>query len=433
MRKVLYPDGVMRPESDARHWEDDVLFPKENPILAKWVKWASACNTCYQPECTLGAVLAVASSIMGQMYTVSSNFCNLYVVSLMETASGKDACLRSMRTMLAAIGRDSLIGASNFSSGPGVLGELEAKGGRVLWCVDEMAPDLRTLAAGVSISHKEEILSYMLEMYTIKPFSKKLAKAQVTITDPCPIIYAGCQPVAWWQSTSIPKLLEGGFSNRFLVVNGDNFARSLTYLNAPLPDADVVAHLKAFDSSDYAPGTPNHLEGIRRVIELTPEAMEIHEEENNKVQTFILDARKTGDVMPKQLIGRDAFKTLRIAAVYAWIKDYNNPIIDADAIQWAWKITNESARMILDQCRLHLQSTPTEADVNLLLRQVKMAGINGIEIKELRARCRSFATRFDAIYSHAMTTGEIITKTFATANLNKSELRVIAKENKDVA
>ena len=395
---------------DYTPWPDHIVFPSDNPNLSKWVRWSVSNNMCYQPECTLSSVLCGASAVMGQMYLISNEFCNIYNAILLNTGRGKDGVLRGMTEMLSAAGYESIIGASAFSSGPGVLNELMKRSGRIVWPIDELAPDLRAIVSSSAASHKEEILSYLLSMSSRKKFVKELAKSHYEITDPCPVICAGCQPQLFWGTINSEKMLTSGFANRFFITMGDNFARPREYLEHVAPDPDVVAYLQSFDDSDYGPGTVNAIEGRRKKIELNDEAKEYWAVKSKETYDIIDAAQVATNFIPGQLMIRDSFKAMKIAAIYAWLKDYNNPVIGLDAAKWAWFIISDTSKSILAAMNEYSYSSKDEQDTKRLLQLLGTKSMKGMDINELRTKCTSFALKFDGILTHCMATRRVISE-----------------------
>lgn len=393
---------------DYTPWPEHIVFPVENPILSKWVRWSVSNNLCYQPECTVSTILCGAAAVMGQMYLISNEFCNIYNVNLINTGRGKDGVLRGMTDMLCAAGYESMIGASAFSSGPGVLNELMKRSGRIIWPIDELAPDLRAIVSSSAASHKEEILSYLLSMSSRKKFVKELAKSHFEITDPCPIVAANCQPQLFWSTINSEKMLTSGFANRFLITMGDNYARPGQYLEYTPPDEDVVNYLKLFDTSDYGAGTVNAIEGNRKVIILDDEAKEYWAFKSTMNFDIIDDAQRLSNDIPARIMIRDTFKAMKLAAIYAWLKDYNNPVIDISAAKWAWYIINNTSESIIKAMGEHSYASKDEQDTKQLLTLVG-ARVKGIDVKELRTKCASFALKFDGILNHCLSTRQVNT------------------------
>ena len=368
---------------------------------------------------------------MGQMYLVSNEFCNLYSAILLDTGRGKDGVLRGMTNMLGAAGYKSLVGASSFSSGPGMLHELMERNGRVVWPIDELAPDLRAIVTSNSASHKEEVLSYLLSMYTRKTFVKRLAKSHFEITDPCPSVCAGCQPSLFWGSATNQKMLESGFVNRFLIFPGNNYAiPKRTHMRYVEPDVDVVSYLTGFDTSEYGPGTVNDVEGNRKEIEPTAEASAFLEDQNNKTYAKI-NADKDKDIdVTNALLCRNGFKALKIAAIYAWLRDYNNPIIDLTAAKYAYAIVDRTSTALLKSIEKNTYKSQIEGDLKAMLRFVIGAGEKGVPLDKLRKQCQSFALTFTKVLEHAFAAHDIRYVTAKGAN-NKDVVRVVIRQKEE--
>lgn len=243
-------------------------------------------------------------------------------------------------------------------------------------------------------------------MSSRKKFVKQLAKERFEITDPCPVVLAGCQPPLFWSTVNNEKMLTSGFANRFFIALGDNYARARDYLDYKVPDAAVVDYLKSFDYSEYGPGTVNAIEGNRKTIELNDEAREYWRVKSNETYDIIDEAQRSANNIPNQIMIRDSFKAMKIAAIYAWLKDYNNPVIDLAAGKWAWYIIEKNSSALLKSIDEHSFASKDEQDTKRLI-QLVCTKSKGMEMNDLRAKCASFALKFDAVFQYCINSRKI--------------------------
>lgn len=295
--------------------------------------------------------------IMGNTYRSHTGLkANPYIICLADTGEGKDWPRCQAKHLLTRCGRAGSIGADVWGSDSGFEREIAANN-EILWLIDELNPFLRDIKNPNCPAYKLNIVTLLLTMSGGKAYSGKSLKSEtetIQIDDPMPSIYACAQPDIFFSMLD-SELVDNGFVNRNLIflahwVRRIEYGRKPKLLEESLPP-ELLKYVRDAQagSINIACKAANIPQPIVR-FRLSDAAQIVDEALHNECETKRISASSAKDGVAKNIVVRSQEKIYRLAMIHAWSKDWRNPVIEPDSLEWAWRMVRISDEMIISRC-----------------------------------------------------------------------------------
>ena len=193
--------------------------------------WINRSALYPQPILSMGAALAFVGAIKGHRVRSETNIrTNIYVISIGETASGKDHPRKCLDILAQKSGVQGIM-IGDPVSGPGLLNSIYRAKGRTLCQIDEVGLMISTLTGKNAAGHKKEIMTNIMKLYSsaggiflgaeYAGTDDKLNRRK-DIIDPCFCLHGLTTPSRFFESMTSGEVIDG-FLNRICLVVSDNF------------------------------------------------------------------------------------------------------------------------------------------------------------------------------------------------------------------
>jgi len=213
-----------------------------------------------QPFLALGAAICAVGALGGRMYRTRTDLrTNVYIAAVAESGGGKDHAPEVIRRCFDLAKLDRYLGGENLASGRGMLSALEQHPAR-LFQIDEFGLFLNTVTGGRAPTHKAEIWSELLKLYSRAKgiyrgteYANKKDAPRVDIHQPCVCFYGTTTPSTFWKALEGGAMMDGSLA-RFLVFVTDTDRPERN------PKAGIIAPppalLEALKAITRGPGDP---------------------------------------------------------------------------------------------------------------------------------------------------------------------------------
>lgn len=207
-------------------------FPNRPPPggvgeLAKWIH-ATAPNP--MPELEVAASIAFAATLLGNAYQgLIGAKPHFYCVGIAPTGGGKEFARSAIKNLANAAGPHiyNRIADASMTSGSAVERELDERGGRFLWLLDEVGRELMPIMSMANgnangVGYQAEIANLLLKLdgttgqiYNGKMFAESKKRKTVLIKYPILCLYGTTVPHHYIDALD-SKSVSDGFLNRIL-------------------------------------------------------------------------------------------------------------------------------------------------------------------------------------------------------------------------
>lgn len=296
-------------------------------LVADVAEWITTQNPRPNQLLSLVAALALQSVIVARkVKDVTGARSNLFLVGLAPSGGGKQAPQDAIEIILGQTGQSDLF-SGEVASDSALAQDLTLSPAKLfIW--DEFGRFLAKTQEKKGGVHLHAVQESLLKLWGAakKPLwkAKSLADSRFNreIPFPCVSFLGFSVPSHFWGGLEECHL-DDGFAARLIVIDSGDLVESRTPIEAPPPPSvlDRVAWWR-----DFNPGgnLAQHGDPDPMLIHSTPEAEEV-----------FTDLTLTAENHDHPLWSRAIEKARRLAIVYACSRDYETPIIDKDAAEWA--------------------------------------------------------------------------------------------------
>lgn len=195
-------------------------------FLGEFVAYATRTARRPQPFAALAAGIGLVSALAGRKYRTKTDlWTNLYAVSIIDSAGGKDHARRVIKRILAAAGLMDYLGGEDIASGTALHTALKIHPSKV-FMIDECGDFLRGVLGTKASAHKQQIAQKLKSLYTSSADvmlgteyadqSEKTGRKREDIHNPIATIYGTSTPAQFWSAVAGASLADG-LLGRFLV------------------------------------------------------------------------------------------------------------------------------------------------------------------------------------------------------------------------
>ena len=376
------PDAVPDEPEDAhertRDCEDPGAIPEEYFDVPGFVSelMGYTLRTAYYPNKALAfaGAMAMLAHLTGRRFKDQrgSRF-NLYLLALAKSGTGKEhprAVNIDLATQMALIGEFG----DTFASGEGLEDSL-CISPSMLYQVDEIDYLFNTVK--LKDARAEQINSMLLKLYSESKTTHIMRKKAIqrgqpsvgsAIIQPHLTVFGTATPKFFYQSLT-ERTMENGLLARCIVLEAAERGEAGTPHEEEFPKRvlesvrDMVRMGHEQNLTDQYP----HPMVLPETTEATCRLKEVFglaDEEYRK-------ASERGDDSANALWARAGEKVAKLAALYAISKDTLRPMMDVDAVEWAWKFVAHMTKRMLYMASIFVADTDFDSQAMKLVRLVK--------------------------------------------------------------
>ncbi len=384
------------------------LFPSElldvPGIIGPMVQWMLATSSQRQPALCLASAITAIGALLGRRVRTPTNLrTNIYAIGIGRTGCGKDASISRPVTLFAHAQLERLIGPGEWKSDSGLRAALIDHPSHVCF-IDEFTKVLKVLSGERIPPHLAGVKRYLLELFSragsvhMAPgYADRKLNAPVHLNEPNLCLYGTGTPDDLFAALDRGAVADG-FLGRFLCFLVDeDVPQRVPRLPDDVPPPELVERLQALDRRTAPTG---NLTGASsglgtatgaRLVPLTAEAAERVTAIQAQADDAMRRMHACGDPMA-DVANRRVEHVLKLALVRAASDDSDREITLTD-VEWAERLVRwctERLRLIATE---RIASTPYEAELQRILREVRAAGPDGLTSNQLARAARTVSSR----------------------------------------
>lgn len=298
---------------------------------------------------------------------------NLYLLALANSGTGKEHPRQVTQRILTEVGLGDRV-ANKLASFEGLEDLLYLKSA-VLLQIDEIDALLQATKNSKD-SRYEQIVKALTEFYTAAGTTYHLRtranqEASRFIHQPAVNIFGTAIPSRVYESMT-PTMLVDGFFSRLLIIEAGKRGEGQESIEKPLPQKILdVAQWWAGYPHERKPGELFEFNPTPRVVSHNADAAKLLAAFRKSADAEYDAAEARDDQVAMAMWSRANEKCRRLAVNYACSENHLNPIISADAAQWACDFATHQSRRMLYMASSHVTDNEFEAKQQKLLRMLR--------------------------------------------------------------
>jgi hypothetical protein len=296
----------------------------------------------------LPAAIALQATLLGNKWRdKSGNRANLYLIAVAPPGAGKAAPIRVVQDVLTAAGAEELWGGKP-SSDSAMASDMKVKSTK-LYVWDEFGKFLqKTKMTSGGSATLNTIQDAMLELWGInggtwKQKSYSDSKLNKQVDDPCMLLHGSTTPGTLWAGFDESNLLDG-FCARLLIFQEHQYG-PLQETEQQAPPESIIQQARYWVHCKHHDGNLPELNAGCRVIPETGNARHYFREMSQMMEDNLHDEAAAAQW------ARSSEKARRLAICYACSRDYQSPLIDDEAAQWACDVVRIATQQFLKAAR----------------------------------------------------------------------------------
>jgi hypothetical protein len=338
-------------------------------VLAEIADWVTKTSIVPVPELSLSSAIALIAGLYGsKALTPTEAGINLYVTTLLDTAGGKGHPPKAIRRLAGALGAfgSGAVTNGDHTSYAAIERTLRRSPSTTI-VMDEFGLTLQDINATNRNSVAASIRKFLLAVYdqSNSLFDGRIYASAETKKDAEPIKGPALTVLAM---TTTETLYEGlseasvadGFLNRFLFVTAersDEIRPPSLKREASLP-TDLIDSLKLGIQAFPSVHTGNLPSTQKYVVPMV--GGEEGEAYGLWAEIFQWQNHRWWQGDDRNIIGRAAENTIRLATVRAISRSPGSPSVTREDVAWAWGIVHHSIVVIRDGVRRHMSESPAD-------------------------------------------------------------------------
>ena len=310
------------------------------------------------PEIALAASIALLSGICQRQYNVSGTGLNQYIILIAKTGRGKEAARTGINTLFRAVrdrgqvpSVDQFKGPAAYSSGPAVLKSL-IKNPCIVSVLGEFGMTLAQMCDSRANAAMHTMMRVLLDLYGQSGKNGELGESKYSTTErdspsvhaPCLTILGETTPETFYGSIGEAEIASG-LIPRFLIIEskGDRLYDSGNAGFAP--SDDLVNDLSNFAANVLRMQRNDSFCDVRMSKDV------VIASKNLDIETT--DLINSSDGVELELHNRHHLQVLKLSALSAVSRDFNDPEISMEDFEWARKIVARSIDNIMSRAKIN--------------------------------------------------------------------------------
>lgn len=351
-------------------------------------------ETCFlrQPVLALAAGLCLQGVLAGRkVIECFGNRPNIYCLGVAESGTGKEHARMLINRILGTAGGMSLAGLENPRSGSAMVREMVNAPAK-LALIDELGRYLRFNKQVQTNGHQAEMIDYLLKLYSAGEgvwYGAQFAdqKMRIEIDRPSLSLYGTSVPGNLWENMTRDSVTDGVLS-RMLVFSGeDHPERGPMDPNRPVPQ-EILDHAKAWLNFGGGNLATTPVGQAEQVIPHTPDARQMASD----VLSEAFSAMSLRGAEERALASRVGQNACKLALIYACSRDPHSPVIDVEAVQWAYKLAKHLKSEMIRVVEDRLIESPFHRRQQVVVQWLRDAG-GTVSMTEFNRRFKNWEKR----------------------------------------
>jgi hypothetical protein len=332
--------------------DDD--FDSPPGLLGEIAKFMYAQSAYPLPRTALTASIAFLSAICGRAFNVNGLGCNLYLLLVAPTGTGKEAMAGGISKLANAIGEilpgsKSYFGADQIASGQALYAAIKERKS-CLSIQTEFGIELQNLTHPRAPSPIKLLKKAYLELFTksgegqylgASLFADKLKNTE-SIQSPALTLLGETAPVHLWDALN-ETMMADGLLPRFTLIEQDSGSETYNaWAHTTRPSQDLLTKIATLMTTILK---MDHMNRAVHVL-MDAEAQHLNEQYRSVTKRALEGESKES---ARQVWSRAHVKAMKLAALVAIGNNPFNPMIDAHAYRWAVTIINDGTKRMLDR------------------------------------------------------------------------------------
>lgn len=375
-------------------------------LLADVARWITSTAIVPVPELSMVSAVALIGGMFGdRALGPTYSGLNMFATTLLETAGGKGHPPKAIRAIAGKAGKPGAVTNGDPTSYAAIERVLRKNPSTVV-VFDEFGVTLQDVNGRHASAPAASIRKFLLAIYdqANSVFDGRIYASAETKKDDSPIkgpaltVLGMTTPETLYAGLS-ERSISDGFINRFVFVTGtpptDIAPPKLHRHNAP-PETLVQALQAAVKNFPR----PANMLGVGKII-VEFEGGEVGAAYKRWGDVFSWQHHEAWNETERNINGRAAENTVRLATIRAISRNPAKPIISAEDVEWGWAIVHASIELVASGAAKHMHASPAEAlrkaivaalreakDYTLPLSKLMVRkGISGADMRELQQAC----------------------------------------------
>lgn len=385
------PANDNQPEPVAPEMHPDPFTPEAaGGLLGDIAQWVTSTAIVPVPELSLSAAIALMGGLFGgKALTPTDAGVNVYITTLMDTAGGKGHPPKAIRQIAAGLGAAGTNAVTNGDhTSYAAIERTLRKCPSTAIIMDEFGLTLQDINAKNRNSVAASIRKFLLAVYdqSNSMFDGRIYASAETKKDAEPIAGPALTVLGMTTTETLyaglsEASVSDGFLNRFLFVTAGRVdeIRPPSLKRALRVPKDLSEALKAaiaeFPKADKGLSIRKHTVPMEGGEDGPAYALwaEIFRWQNDRFWR--------GDA--RNIIGRAAENTIRLATLRAISRCPAKPAVSRDDVAWGWGVVHASITAIRDGVRRHMSESPADKLRKAIIVHVEEAGEGGLPYSKL--------------------------------------------------
>ncbi|MDP8240531.1 MAG: bifunctional DNA primase/polymerase, partial [Candidatus Hatepunaea meridiana] len=341
----------------------------------------------------VNAAFALAGTVLGRRFCSETGLrTNLYLISIGQTASGKDHPRKVINKIFNESGLTHLNGGENIASGQGLLTRVEMTP-NVLFQLDEFGHMMKSLQGNNVRRYNVEILTNFIKLFSSTniiykgtEYADQKSRPRVEILYPCCSIHATTTPETLYEAITSSHVVSG-YLNRFIVVDNSRNPRPKQQQRIIRKDVPVKI-LEWIQEVIHCPGNGHeNLPGINSadplVVSKSKEAIKRFNTLEAEIDKIMKSKEGTGI---EALWGRAWEHADKIALICACAEEPSKPLVNESNALWAIKFVSYYTEQLAIEVLARVADSDFERYSKEFISAILNAGDDGLTEYEMGRR-----------------------------------------------
>lgn len=387
-------------------------------------------DTAPYPNAVLAfsGAIALQSFLAGrQVRDAADNRPNLYIIALAMSGAGKDWPRKLNTAILDDIGLLDCLG-DKLASGEGLQDALKAHPS-LLFQTDEFDTLLQAMAKARDHRY-ESIMAMLLTLYTasnsVMPLRRLSGDSSPgVIQQPHLVVLGTAIPKHYYASLS-ERMLTNGLAARLMIFDAGR--RGPGQRPTPIDPPKEILDVARWWAKENAHRRTGSEAPKPRTVPESPEATELKERVRAETEREYAAAEACTNECAMTVWARVYEHACKLSLLYAVSENAEDPVISADAVQWATDLVFYLARRSLADIEAHASESRFDASLRKCLRIIGGMPQQSIERSDLLKRMSIKAGELNEIVDTLMQREEICEDRRMTTGRTATIYRRISKE-----
>lgn len=380
-------------------------------------EWINASAIRRQPVFGFAASLAMAGLLMARrIQTPTGLRTNLLIISLGDSASGKNEARNCIRRALVEADCKHLIGAETIGSDSGLLDELAEQGGHVIYQLDEIGYALQAMTSKRAQGYLSSIIPTLMKLQSTaghtwvgKSLKKiKGERVRVDIEDPCVVVYGTSVPDKYYSAIDYSNI-EDGFVPRFLTFQTNDPFPKVNYARTggAVPE-HIIEHIHRWTADNRRLFIRRPDAGQARTVKHTEETMYAMRKFEDIVQR---EYRANKEKRLHAIWGRAQATAEQLSLLFTCSVDPDAEFMNPAMVGKACLLTHLLCSQQIRRMSSNVSNSEYEDDLKKLLRTIEYAKYKGItRVKLLQSHMGMPARRLSDVMTILLESEQVVMK-----------------------